>query len=485
MLARPLTLSFSTGTTPTVRADPASPTAVLTPASEAGFGIARGWFALSIASLVIAGLLALALVVGRIPIISDWIADPLFFKRCLVVHVVLALVVWFHASAAAWISLLRGGTQKGSADRGGLFAAVAGVALMVFSGAARGATPILSNYVPVVDHPLFLAGLALCFGGVALCFGSALLAPATGLPVLPPETATGLRASAVAFFAALVTTFAALGGLPAGLPAETFYEFLFWGGGHVLQVANVCALLALWLFLLHRASGRAVLSPRVAVVGFAALVAPHLAAPLLTINGTMTQFYHEGATLLMRWGIFPVVLVMLALCLRHAWREGLLADAARCADPLVVGFLGSAGLTLLGFVIGATIHRADTVIPGHYHASIGAVTLAFMAGAYEFSRVVAPHATWRPTARWARTQLALFAIGQSVFALGFALAGHFGAGRKTYASEQQVRSAGELAGLGLMSFGGLIAVVSGVVFLVAMVRLIAAWRRPTFSVSTP
>jgi cytochrome c oxidase subunit 1 len=113
------------------------------------------------------------------------------------------------------------------------------------------------------------------------------------------------------------------------------------------------------------------------------------------------------------------------------------------------------------------------------------VTLAFMAGAYEFSRIVAPHATWRPTPRWARTQLALFAIGQSVFALGFALAGHFGAGRKTYASEQQVRSAGELAGLGLMSFGGLIAVVSGVVFLVAMVRLIAAWRRPTISVSTP
>ncbi|MBI5771707.1 MAG: cbb3-type cytochrome c oxidase subunit I [Verrucomicrobia bacterium] len=481
MLARPLSLFFSTGSTPAARSQPDHTSLVLT--RPADFGVARGWFALSIASLVVAGLLSLALVVGRIPVISDWIADPLFFKRCLVVHVVLALVVWFHASAGAWISLLSTDRSHHPAGRAALWAAATGVALITFSGAMRGSTPILSNYVPVVEHPLFLVGLACFFGGTALCFGTALHAPGTHL--LPAATATGLRASAVAFCAALIAFFAALRGLPAGLPAATFYEFLFWGGGHVLQVANVCALLALWLFLLHRSTGRPALSARTAVFCFAALVTPHLAAPLFALGGTMTRLYHDSATELMRWGIFPAVLVVTGFCVRHAWRHDLLRDRLRRHDPLVVGFLGSVGLTLLGFVIGATIRRTDTVIPGHYHASIGAVTLAFMAGAYEFTRMVGAPGAWRPSAWLARTQLALFAIGQSVFALGFALAGHFGAGRKTYANEQQVRSLGELTGLGFMSLGGLIAVVSGVLFLVAMVRQIAAWRQAGPPLSTP
>ena len=51
-------------------------------------------------SLVVAGLLSLAVVVGRLPLWSRIIDDPLFFKRCLVVHVDLTLVVWFHAFLA-------------------------------------------------------------------------------------------------------------------------------------------------------------------------------------------------------------------------------------------------------------------------------------------------------------------------------------------------------------------------------------------------
>ena len=57
----------------------------------------RRWCALAVGSLVVAGLLSLAVVVGRLPILSRIIDDPLFFKRCLVVHVELALVVWFYA----------------------------------------------------------------------------------------------------------------------------------------------------------------------------------------------------------------------------------------------------------------------------------------------------------------------------------------------------------------------------------------------------
>ena len=65
---------------------------------------ARRWCALAVGSLVVAGLLSLAVVVGRLPVLSRIIDDPLFVKRCLVVHVDLALVVWFYSFLAGLLA---------------------------------------------------------------------------------------------------------------------------------------------------------------------------------------------------------------------------------------------------------------------------------------------------------------------------------------------------------------------------------------------
>ena len=46
------------------------------------------------------------LIIGRMPVFSEWVGDPLFFKRCLVLHVDLALIVWFFSFAAALYSLV-------------------------------------------------------------------------------------------------------------------------------------------------------------------------------------------------------------------------------------------------------------------------------------------------------------------------------------------------------------------------------------------
>src|SRR5690554_3307029 len=54
---------------------------------------AQSWFLLSVASLIFAGLFALFLVVGRLPFIAPFITDAAFFKRCLVIHVNLSLLV--------------------------------------------------------------------------------------------------------------------------------------------------------------------------------------------------------------------------------------------------------------------------------------------------------------------------------------------------------------------------------------------------------
>lgn len=447
---------------------------------------ARRWFALAVGSLVIAGLLSLAVVFGRLPGFGWMNNDPLFFKRCLVVHVDLALVVWFYAFLSG-LAAVRCGRTTGAIGIGAFILSVAGVGGMLAGALMRGAQPILANYVPVIDHPLFLGGLVAFFVGTLVFLLETLgtsAPPRRGGP--PADSAIGLQTAALAVVLAAATWLATRAGIPAGLDPWTRYEFSAWGAGHVLQVANVAAMLGVWLWLLSRATGRVVLSAKLARGLFTLLLAPHFAMPLLTARGSMDTLYHSGATQLMRWGIFPVVLIVLGFSLRHLWKHALAS-----ADPLAraarVGFFASAGLTVFGFILGACIRSSTTLVPAHYHASLGAVTVAFMTAAFLVCAAArrtpeAPHLV--SLARSARRQLVLFGCGQTVFALGFAIGGVYGLGRKAYAGEQHVRTAGEYAGLGVMGLGGLVATVAGVWFLILISREIRGWwgRRPALAV---
>jgi hypothetical protein len=216
---------------------------------------------------------------------------------------------------------------------------------------------------------------------------------------------------------------------------------------------------------------------------FGLLLAPHLLSPLLTIGGTTTATYRLGFTRLMQFGIFPVVTILLVLCVRQlarAFRNGELDRAAR-RDPRFIGFGLSGALTVAGFVMGAGIRSSTTMIPAHYHASIGAVTAAFMAVTYLLLRPLGrplPGARLRRLIPW---QLYLFGLGQIIFALGFGWGGVHGLGRKAYGAEQQIRSAGELIGLGVMGLGGLIAIAGGLLFLALVMRAGLPRWSPDFS----
>jgi len=442
----------------------------------------RRWCALAIGSLVVAGLLSLAVVIGRLPVLSRIIDDPLFFKRCLVVHVDLALVVWFYAFLGGLLAMAAP-AQPSRVRTAAYLLAVGGVLAMLAGALVRGAQPVLANYVPVIAHPLFSAGLAAFFVGALLHFVHALAAPAPETRgALPPDATFGLKAAAVLIVIAAATWVSAQAGLPAGLDVATRAEFLAWGPGHVLQAANACAMLAVWLWLLERATGQPVLSRRAAQLVFGALVLPQAVMPLLTLRGTLDTLYHSGATQLMRWSIFPAVLAVFVLGLVHLRRHRSLARACTAERRVALaGLAASAGLTLLGMILGACIRGSTTLVPAHYHASLGAVTVAFMTAAYfvchHLRQTSGQPALGDRGWRSARRQLAVFGVGQSVFALGFAIGGAYGLGRKAYAAEQHVRSAGELTGLVVMGLGGLVAVAGGLWFLALVLRELRGWWR--------
>lgn len=423
---------------------------------------ARRWLGLAVLVLILAGFFALLLVVARMPPFDRLVEDPSFFRRCLVVHVNLALVLWFSSFFVAMAFLLPVRPGGGLLARASLWVAGAGVVLLSLAAWLPQTQPIISNYIPTIDHWLFGSGQALFATGVLAALLSRRLLPApasqTWLPVCG-ATRCGLRAGVVATILAALTFLSSRLAIPADLAPQAHYELLFWGGGHVLQLVNVIAMLVAWLVLSGSILGRPLLSPRTGALLFGILLLPWLVAPLLPAAGAWTTTYREGFTLLMQLGIFPVVLVFVVILGRG------LRSAGNWRDPRYTGLVASVVLTLFGFVMGALIRGSNTMIPAHYHASIGAVTVAFMASAYlMLERLGAPLPMGR-LQKLAGWQPALFGAGQTVFALGFGLAGAYGMQRKAYGAEQAERGLAETLGLFVMGIGGFVAIAGGLLFL--------------------
>lgn len=425
---------------------------------------AHRWFGLGVFALLVAGTIALVLVVGRIPGLSHLI-DTAAAKRSLVVHVNLALGVWFFTSMAGLFCLLPGARRPSLSP---VAWAIATLGMILFSLAMffADAEPVLSNYVPALDHGLFLWGLGLFAAGVALQLLDRRMVSREAAVLLPPGAVSGMRAAGVAFVLALVTVFATWMTQAQGLTQWQYYERLFWGGGHVLQFVNVLAMASAWLLLVSRVLGRAPLPGKAAGALMWLLAAPTLLGPWFATREDGTGLF----TLLMRWGIFPAVSLLLVLCIVALLRaRGSFAPGA-LGGPAFTGFVTAACMTVLGFLLGAGISAQNTLIPAHYHVSIGAVTATYMATILALQPEYGRHTRLGRMAMW---QPVVFGIGQTIFAAGFAIAGMAGAERKKYGAEQIVRSTGEWAGLSVMGAGGVVALVGGILFLAV---LVSGWR---------
>ncbi|MAG30831.1 MAG: hypothetical protein CL908_08080 [Deltaproteobacteria bacterium] len=375
---------------------------------------ARYWLGLAVGVLMLAGFFSLVVVVGRMPPFDRLVTDPLFFKRGLVVHVNLALVAWFYSFIAALLFLAQGKHAPSWIAQHSPHISAVGVAMLLLAAGLPGAKPVLSNYIPMIDHWLFSAGLILFAVGVLSSFLGRRLFPTKdprpSFFEIPPAAHVGIRATALGLLLAACTFAVSWWHITPGLSNETFYELLIWGGGHVLQLTCSVAMVTVWVILLNSALGRPPVSARAISMLLLAMMLPWTISPLLAMQGPSSGAYRTGFTDLMRWSIFPVVTIMLVLCTRaltRARREGRL-DASSLRDPRISGFAVSAALTLFGFGLGAAIRGSNTMVPAHYHASIGGVTAAFMTLSYLMLAALglsieSPRlkraATWQPIVR--------------------------------------------------------------------------------------
>ena len=464
------------------RAVPATASApsdyVLPVAGAERIALARRWLLLALAALLGSGLFSVLLVLARTPGINAWLPAGDFFRVALVVHVDLSVLVWFAAMAGLLWSL---NLREPATPRARLMARVPlalcalgafGMALAAF--VEPGQAAVMANYIPVLDGAVFRGALAL-FGIGALVlvgFGLARAAPVGLAPDGSGALRFGLHASVVAAAVALLAFGWSLAVVPAELPAKAYYEILFWGGGHALQFTWTLLMLVSWLALAQACGGRLPLSPRVVLLMFAVALASVFVTPLAyLVHEVSTVEHRDMHTWGMRFGGgVAIVPLALAVLVAVAPRRGL----SPLQRPLRAALLASMLLFVAGGLIGLGIQGSNVKIPAHYHGCIVGVTLALMGMVYHLLPRLGYAA---PSGRLAVAQPWVYGLGQLMHIVGLVWSGGYGVQRKVAGAEQVLRSTGEVAGMGLMGLGGLLAVLGGLLFALVVWRAMRAAAR--------
>ncbi|MBK7169059.1 MAG: cbb3-type cytochrome c oxidase subunit I [Gammaproteobacteria bacterium] len=427
-----------------------------------------GWIWLGVYALVAAGLLALLLALSRTPIIQDLVPGKEFFRVALVAHVDLTVLVWFVAGAGILWSM-HGAARYPRWSLTAFISAVSGTVMISIAPFIGTPQPLMNNYVPVLQHPWFYAGLiAVALG---LVIQACVCLRANGLRLRGDDNDAVLRfalvMAALAALVAVASVALSLARLPASVSGEFYFELLFWGGGHVLQFMHTVLMLVAFVMLSSATGSSLPGNPRLHTALFALVVAPLLAVPLLYRFPIESREHILGFTTLMRYGGMASVPLLL-LVIAGLGRRVTLSASER---PLRAALICSLSLFAGGGIMGFMIRGSNTVIPAHYHGSIVGVTLAYMGVVYLLLPRLGHPLTMPRTAFW---QPYVYGIGQVMHVTALAWTGGHGVQRKTAGSAQGLDSIQEIVGMGLMGLGGLIAVIGGLMFLVVVIAALRA-----------
>ncbi len=432
--------------------------------------LAQGWLLLSVAALAVSGLYSILIVLARTPGVHDWLLWSDFFRPALVVHVNLAVVVWFAALGGVLWSLDTGSRFTGL-GWAALSLCALGTAVIATAPLAGPAHPLLNNYIPVLRQPYFVGGLAALGSGFALLVGRSFLAAA---PVGSPFQASGalrigLRAAAATAALALAAFAWSFIAIDEAAEGEGYFEYLFWGGGHLLQFTYTVLMLVCWAWLASASGAQPPVTPKTAAWFFAAAALPAAGAiPIYLVHDVLSTGHRVAFTALMEYGGLAAVPLgaLIAAALLRARRP----DTAQ--RPLRAALTASVVLFAAGGILGFLIRGVNVVIPAHYHGCIVGVTLAFMGLTYHLLDRLgfAP-----PAPRLAWFQPYIYGGGQLLHILGLAWSGGYGVQRKTAGAAQALERLPEIAGMALMGLGGLIAIVGGLLFVVVV--MLSVWPR--------
>jgi hypothetical protein len=334
-------------------------------------------------------------------------------------------------------------------ERLSLVLATLGTLGLVLSVSAGNVRPLMSNYLPVLDSRLFLTSLGL--------FGAGVLLKAMKASVMLPMPKRGdgvvfakgllLKLSAVETVMVFVLLIFTALTMPAS-DGLAYFETLFWGPGHLWQFALISLLIYCWLELAPSAAARLPAAILGGVILFSLLpVLLALAIPL--VYGPDSAASINLYTWLMQWTSWEAPLLV-----------GVLLWLAGYRNSLAPGFSLSLLLFVVGLILGSLINGQTTLVTAHYHGTIGAITLAFMAVSFV---MLGKFGLEQPAPLFVRLQLGFYGYGVLMMMLGLAGAGLMGAPRKTPGDLALTFSVETLSRI-CLGIGGLCATIGIVMF---------------------
>lgn len=416
--------------------------------------LVTAWLALAVTALAASTVFALSLSIARTPFVGQLLPGVDLYRTALVLHVDLAVLILFLAHAALLWSAI---TARGNAlvQWAALGFASAGTVAMTFSPFVSSGPALMSNYVPLLDNPVFLCGI----GGFALALVLAgVLALARGLPQLAASASDAgatLRWGAYLSILPMLLALASLCWMLIALPRlapEVFFEKLLWVPGHMMQFSYVLIMMVSWLILAGAGRVAVPVSPRAVLVCFALTAAPVLLAPAIHLAfAAESGELRDAFTALMAFASWPAAAWLGMNLLASALRAQKIAgsyDSARASLML------SVTLFIFGCIAGAAISSNNVMITGHYHGTVGAVALALMGIAIH----LLPQLGFElPRSRLARWQPVVYGGGLLLMALGLVWSGLYNVQRKVPGSGLLSADPATLVTLAVVGAGGLIA----------------------------
>ena len=414
---------------------------------------------LGLSALVVGGLFTILVVLSRTPFFEKIIPWIDFFHTALVVHVDLTVLVWFLAfSGVLWS--YTDSTRCLNFGWIALILASLGTIVIVVSPFTGESYPLMNNYVPVLQSTIFFVGLGVFGLGFFLLIIRTFITSITSESRISGEFVLrfGLYVAVLASFFAVGALILSYFGIDEGFEGQAFFDRLFWGGGHVIQFSHTQLMLVAWLWLASVSGANLHLSPRVVLLLFVLGLTPVMMVPIIYLATDVSSGDHLFWFIqLMKYGgalaAVPIGLATVFAIVKN-WHPRPGFEIERNALLFSILLFGVGGF------IGFLISGSNVTVPAHYHGSIVGVTLAFMGMTYHLLPKLGFKTVSGQAARW---QPGIYGGGQLMHITGLAWSGGYGVQRKTSGGLEQIE---QIAGMGLMGFGGLISIIGGIMFLV-------------------
>ena len=427
----------------------------------------KGWVGLSVLSLAIAGSMALFIAFLRVPFAQNFLDFDTqgIFEKGLITHVTFAFVIWYfgiHGALTILVSGKKGPSKKNNSFLGfiALFFAYLSIPLLLIPGLINLGLPSPNNYVPILIHPVFIMGLASLT--VALVLIVLRLLINVSFDTKCESVKFGIASAGLIFFIALSCLGISWLKMEPDLNSLERAEQAFWGMGHVLQFANTLLMFVSIHLLTRMNLGITPLSDKGFKMISCLMVAGASIGPMIYFSFAANSSDQLNAFTSLYWYVMPLPLgifffYFIFLLVRRA-------ISFRYQTPETIGLWITMILFSLGGLIGFFGGYSDTRTPAHYHAMLVAVTLVFMC--LNFGLFFPILNSKIPRASLRLSTYFLLGFGQLLHSSGLYWAGLYGSARKVSVGTQIFENPNEIIFLTLMGFGGFMAVLGGVLYIV-------------------